>query len=63
LRQIVSNSGTEGAIVVAKIRENDNPNFGFNAQTDTYEDLNLGRYRPDQGDPLGACRTRRRSLR
>jgi chaperonin GroEL len=39
LRQIVSNSGTEGAIVVAKIRENDNPNFGFNAQTDTYEDL------------------------
>ncbi|HEX3742410.1 MAG TPA: chaperonin GroEL [Bryobacteraceae bacterium] len=39
LRQIVANSGTEGAIVVAKIRENDNPNFGFNAQTDTYEDL------------------------
>jgi chaperonin GroEL len=39
LRQIVSNSGTEGAIVVEKIRENDNPNFGFNAQTDTYEDL------------------------
>ena len=39
LRQIVSNSGTEGAIVVAKIRENDNPNYGYNAQTDTYEDL------------------------
>ncbi len=39
LRQIVANSGTEGAIVVAKIRENENPNFGFNAQTDTYEDL------------------------
>jgi chaperonin GroEL len=39
LRQIVSNSGTEGAIVVAKIRENENANFGFNAQTDTYEDL------------------------
>ena len=39
VRQIVSNSGTEGAIVVAKIRENENPNFGFNAQTDTYEDL------------------------
>jgi chaperonin GroEL len=39
LRQIVSNSGTEGAIVVEKIRENDNPNFGFNAATDTYEDL------------------------
>ena len=39
LRQIVANSGTEGAIVVAKIRENDNPNFGYNAQTDAYEDL------------------------
>jgi chaperonin GroEL len=39
LRQIVSNSGTEGAIVVDKVRDNDNPNFGYNAQTDTYEDL------------------------
>jgi len=39
LRQIVSNSGTEGAIVVSKIRENENQNFGYNAQTDTYEDL------------------------
>ena len=39
LRQIVSNSGTEGAIVVDKIRENGNANFGYNAQTDTYEDL------------------------
>ncbi len=39
LRQIVVNSGTEGAIVVEKIRENANPNFGYNAQTDAYEDL------------------------
>jgi chaperonin GroEL len=39
LRQIVLNSGTEGAIVVEKIRENSNPNYGFNAQTDKYEDL------------------------
>jgi len=39
IRQIVVNSGTEGAIVVGKVRENDNPNFGFNASTDTYEDL------------------------
>jgi chaperonin GroEL len=39
LRQIVSNSGTEGAIVVDKVRDNDNPNFGYNAATDTYEDL------------------------
>jgi len=41
LRQIVVNSGTEGAIVVEKVRENPNPNFGFNASTDTYEDLVL----------------------
>src|ERR1700690_2542004 len=39
LRQIVANSGTEGAIVIGKVRENSNPNFGFNDQTDTYEDL------------------------
>jgi chaperonin GroEL len=39
LRQIVHNSGTEGAIVVSKVRENDNANYGFNASTETYEDL------------------------
>jgi len=39
LRQIVSNSGTEGAIVVDKVRTDANPNFGYNAATDTYEDL------------------------
>src|SRR5579863_5467204 len=39
LRQIVANSGIEGAIVVDKIRENANANFGYNAATDTYEDL------------------------
>ncbi len=39
LRQIVSNSGTEGAIVVDKVREHANHNFGYNAATDAYEDL------------------------
>ena len=39
LRQIVHNAGHEGAIVVAKIRDSKNPNFGFNADTDVYEDL------------------------
>jgi len=39
LRQIVSNSGTEGAIVVDKVRENANQNYGYNAMSDTYEDL------------------------
>ena len=39
IRQIVHNSGEEGAIVLGKIRENDNAHFGYNAQTDVYEDL------------------------
>ncbi|MEP6714913.1 MAG: chaperonin GroEL [Terriglobia bacterium] len=39
VRQIVHNSGEEGAIVIGKIRDNDNAHFGYNAQTDVYEDL------------------------
>ena len=39
VRQIVLNSGTEGAIVVEKIRTNKDPNYGFNATTNEYEDL------------------------
>jgi chaperonin GroEL len=39
LRQIVSNSGTEGAIVVDKVRMHENQNFGYNAASDAYEDL------------------------
>ncbi|HET9836789.1 MAG TPA: chaperonin GroEL [Candidatus Angelobacter sp.] len=39
LRQIVANSGEEGAIVVGKIRESKDQNFGYNAQTDKFEDL------------------------
>ncbi len=39
LRQIVANAGEEGAIVVGKIRESDSSSFGYNAQTDKFEDL------------------------
>src|SRR6201986_1641185 len=39
IRQLVQNSGEEGAIVMGKIRENNNAHFGYNAQTDKYEDL------------------------
>jgi chaperonin GroEL len=39
LRQIVANSGEEGAIVVGKIREAKDNNFGYNAQNDKFEDL------------------------
>jgi chaperonin GroEL len=39
LRQIVGNAGFEGAIVAERVRTNENPNFGFNAETEKYEDL------------------------
>src|SRR5438552_7664208 len=39
LRQIVANCGEEGAIVVGKIRDSDHNSFGYNAQTDKFEDL------------------------
>ncbi|MGC9970972.1 MAG: chaperonin GroEL [Bryobacteraceae bacterium] len=39
LRQIVGNAGFEGAIVAERVRTNENPNFGFNAETGVYEDL------------------------
>ncbi|MDD4609580.1 MAG: chaperonin GroEL, partial [Bacteroidaceae bacterium] len=38
LRQIVFNAGKEGAVVVQKVREGKG-DFGYNARTDTYEDL------------------------
>jgi chaperonin GroEL len=39
LRQIAQNAGHEGSIVVEKVRAETYPNFGFNAQTEKYEDL------------------------
>jgi chaperonin GroEL len=39
LRQISQNAGYEGSIVVDKVRNNTNPNFGFNALVEKYEDL------------------------
>ncbi len=39
IRQISANAGVEGSIVVQKVRENTNPTFGYNAGSDTYEDL------------------------
>jgi len=39
LRQIVDNAGHEGAVVVDKVRQSKEVNFGFNAETDQYEDL------------------------
>jgi chaperonin GroEL len=39
IRQIANNAGKEGSIVVERVKENKDANFGYNAQTDTYEDL------------------------
>jgi chaperonin GroEL len=39
LRMIVHNAGEEGAIVLEKVREAKDNSFGYNALTDTYEDL------------------------
>ena len=36
---IAQNAGFEGAIVVQRVRDAKNPNEGFNAQTEVYEDL------------------------
>jgi len=39
LRQIVSNAGKEGAVIVEKVRAEKNPNIGYNAATEQFEDL------------------------
>jgi len=39
IRQIAENAGVEGSIVVGKIQENDDPTFGFNAQTEQFVNM------------------------
>ena len=39
LRQIAENAGVDGAVVAGKIRESNDPSFGFNAQTEEYGDM------------------------
>src|SRR5216684_2844970 len=39
LRQIAENAGEEGAIVLGKVNDSKDPNYGFNALTSGYEDL------------------------
>ncbi|MEO1089396.1 MAG: chaperonin GroEL [Pseudomonadota bacterium] len=38
-RQIASNAGVDASVVVGKLLEKDDVNFGYNAATDVYEDL------------------------
>ena len=37
--EAASNAGEEGAVVVGKIHESKDPNYGYNAATNQYEDL------------------------
>ncbi|KRS12998.1 molecular chaperone GroEL [Roseovarius atlanticus] len=39
LRQIAENAGVDGSVVAGKIRESEDPKFGFNAQTEEYGDM------------------------
>jgi chaperonin GroEL len=39
IRQIAANAGVEGSVVVEKVRQNSNPAYGFNAQTEEYTDM------------------------
>jgi chaperonin GroEL len=39
IRWIAQNAGLEGSIVAAKVKESKEAEFGFNAQTETYENL------------------------
>src|SRR5687768_1351367 len=39
LRQIAGNAGLEGAVVIARVRDSKNPEEGFNALNETYENL------------------------
>jgi chaperonin GroEL len=39
LRQIAENAGVDGSVVAGKVMESDDPNFGFNAQTEEYGDM------------------------
>ncbi len=36
---IATNAGMEGSIILAKVKESKDKNFGYNAATDEYEDL------------------------
>ncbi len=39
IKQIINNTGLEGAVIVEKVKESDDPNYGFDAQDEEYADL------------------------
>jgi chaperonin GroEL len=53
VRQIAANAGSEGSIIVGKLRESQEFGFGWNAQTNEFGDL----YRQGVIDPVKVVRT------
>lgn len=53
IRTIMENGNQSGDVVIATILSNDNPNWGFNIQTETYEDL----FESGVIDPVKVTRT------
>lgn len=39
IKQIAQNAGVDGGVIVAKVRANKKPNYGYDALTDTYGDM------------------------
>jgi chaperonin GroEL len=39
IRQIVTNAGLEGSVIVEKVRSSDNVNYGFDAEKETFVDM------------------------
>lgn len=39
IKQIVENSGKEGSVIVSKVSESENVNYGYNAASDEYADM------------------------
>jgi len=39
MRQIAQNAGAEGAVIVGRVRESKDPDFGYNAETDEFGDM------------------------
>ncbi|MEX2128369.1 MAG: chaperonin GroEL [Xanthobacteraceae bacterium] len=53
IRQIAENSGVEGSIVVGRVLESKDPEYGFDAQNETYVDM----YKAGIVDPAKVVRT------
>ena len=53
IRQIVTNAGLEGAVVLEKVKAADSPNFGFDAAAEEYCDM----FEAGIVDPTKVCRS------